>query len=241
MARNKNKNNNTYTTQEKSFRKIRIDDLLTFNMLTANQKIARTEFNKGNNLFLHGCAGTGKTFLGLYFALEQVLDPASKYEKLVIFRSAVPTRSIGFLKGDKDEKVQDYELPYIELCAELFGYKDAYAALKDQGKIEFEVTSFVRGRSVHNSIILVDESENLNFHELDSVITRIGDSSRIILSGDYLQSDFTKEEERNGILTFTRIMKELRDVSFVEFGVEDIVRSAFVKAYIQAKLKLGIR
>jgi len=244
MARSISKKINTiYTrnnTEEKALRKVRIDDLQTFEPITSHQNDTFRLYREDKNLLLHGIAGTGKTFLSIYLALEEVLDPSNKYKKITIVRSVVPTRDIGFLKGGPDEKISVYEAPYNSICGELFAVKDAYESLKAQGSIEFISTSFIRGTTFNDTIVIVDECENLNFHELDSIITRIGKNSKILFCGDHTQSDFTKASEKNGIIDFMKILKAMNRFAFVEFDVEDIVRSALVKEYIINKYKLGL-
>jgi predicted ribonuclease YlaK len=248
MKKNRNNNNNNVSrgkqgSQEKSeptLRAVRIDDLGTFDALTDNQQITFDEYAKDKSLLLHGVAGTGKTFLGILLGLEEVLDPSYDYSQLCIVRSVVPTRDIGFLKGTDEEKIAIYELPYRLICKELFSSETAYDALKQQGKVQFISTSFIRGLTFDNAIILVDEMQNLNFHELDSIITRPGKNSKVILCGDYTQTDLAKHSDKEGIKTFMKILNRMNEFSTVEFGVDDIVRSDFVKSYIIAKLELGI-
>lgn len=224
----------------KPLKKVRIDDLLTFKPITQNQEKTYKAYKEGNHLLLHGIAGTGKTFLSLYLALEEVLDPSSIYEDVFIVRSVVSTRDIGFLPGDEQEKVSIYEAPYRSICRELFGIKDAYDALKQQQNVKFMSTSFIRGITINNSIVIVDECQNLNFHELDSIITRIGKNSKIIFCGDYTQTDLTRENDKRGIINFMKILKEIEEFETVEFMIDDIVRSDFLKSYIVAKYKLGL-
>ena len=234
---NGNGNGNNGKTQP--LKKVRIDDLLTFSPITDNQRKTYEAYRENQHLLLHGIAGTGKTFLSLYLALEQMLDPSSEYNDIFIVRSVVSTRDIGFLPGDEQEKVSLYEAPYRSICGELFGIKDAYDALKQQGNVKFMSTSFIRGITLNNSIVIVDECQNLNFHELDSITTRIGKNSKIIFSGDYTQSDLTKENDKKGISNFMTILKSLKEFKTIEFGIDDIVRSDFLKSYIIAKYKLG--
>ena len=223
----------------KPLKKVRIDDLLTFKPITQNQEKTYKAYKEGNHLLLHGIAGTGKTFLSLYLALEEVLDPSTVYDDILIVRSVVSTRDMGFLPGDEQEKVSIYEAPYRSICRELFGIRDAYDSLKQQQNVKFMSTSFIRGITINNAVVIVDECQNLNFHELDSIITRIGKNSKIIFCGDYTQTDLTRENDKRGILNFMKILKSLIEFETVEFMIDDIVRSDFLKSYIIAKYKLG--
>ena len=168
-----------------------------------------------------------------------MLDPSTVYDDVFIVRSVVSTRDIGFLPGDEQDKVSLYEAPYRSICSELFNYKESYDALKQQGNVKFMSTSFIRGITINNAVVIVDECQNLNFHELDSIITRIGKNSKIIFCGDYTQTDLTRENDKRGILNFMNILSSLEEFSTVEFGVDDIVRSDFLKSYIIAKYELG--
>jgi phosphate starvation-inducible protein PhoH len=220
-------------------KKVRIDDLLTFSPITETQEKTFQAYNDNKHLLLHGIAGTGKTFMSLYLALEEVLDPSTVYDDVFIVRSVVSTRDIGFLPGDEQEKVSIYEAPYRSICRELFGMKDAYDALKQQNNIKFMSTSFIRGITINNAVVIVDECQNLNFHELDSIITRVGKNSKIIFCGDYTQTDLTRENDKRGILNFMKILKSIDEFETIEFNIDDIVRSDFLKSYIIAKYKLG--
>ena len=218
---------------------VRLDDLLQFDPLTKNQAIAYKAWDEGDNLVLSGTAGTGKTFMALYLALEDVLDKETEYDELVILRSMVPTRDMGFLPGTKAEKEEAFTTPYKSICNELFGDKSSYNKMVTANQIRFESTSFIRGTTFDNTVIVVDEMQNLNFHELDSVITRVGRHSKIIFCGDYKQSDFKYNDDKDGIIKFLQIVEQLRNFCIINFGWEDIVRSDFVRDYIMTKEMLG--
>jgi len=209
--------------------------------LTKHQRESFEFYDQGKNLMLHGIAGTGKSFISMYLALNQILTESDgPYKKIIIVRSVVPTRDMGFLPGNSKEKAQVYEAPYFAICTELFGRGDAYNYLKQKNLVEFISTSFIRGITLNNCIIIVDEIANMTLHELDSVITRVGKNCKIIFSGDFRQSDFTKDHERNGLPQFMRIVERMKSFAFIDFDENDIVRSAMVKDYIILKDKLGI-
>ena len=214
---------------------IKIDQLRVFDPLTPHQKEAFEAWKRGDHLILSGSAGTGKTFIALYLALQESLDKSSPYEEVRIIRSIVPTRDIGHLPGTAEEKLLAYAGPYKGIVSQLFERSDAYDTLVQQRDIAFESTSYLRGVTFDNSIIIVDELQNLNFHELDSVITRVGNNSKIIFCGDYYQSDFRREGERAECLKFIDIVETLRNFTHVEFTWDDIVRSDFVRDYIMTK------
>lgn len=209
-----------------------------FEPLTENQDLTFKSYSRNKNILLHGLAGTGKTFMSMYLSLREVLDK-SKYKKVVIVRSVVPTRDMGFLPGTSKEKTKVYESPYQSICTELFGRGDAYDILKTKNIIEFISTSFIRGLTINNAIIIVDEMNNMTFHELDSIITRIGHNCKILLCGDFRQSDLTKQSERNGLANFMKILDSMGSFDYVEFDEDDIVRSGLVKEYIIVKDRLG--
>jgi predicted ribonuclease YlaK len=206
--------------------------------LTDNQQKTFTEYSKNKNLVLHGMAGTGKTFCALYLALKEVLDPKSDQRKVFIVRSAVPTRDVGFLPGSLKEKIKQYENPYRSICSHIFSRGDAYDVLKGKDLVEFMSTSFIRGDTYDDCTLIVDEMQNLSFHELDSVITRAGEGTKVIFSGDFKQSDLANSRDRQGLQDFLKILKNMRSFSRIEFGVQDVVRSGLVKEYLITKDKL---
>lgn len=208
--------------------------------LTDNQKLTFEKYNEGKNLLLHGIAGTGKSFLSIYLSLRTILSEQSRYKKLIIVRSVVPTRDMGFLPGNNKEKSKVYEAPYQAIFSELFERGDAYDYLKNKNIVDFISTSFIRGITINDSIIVVDEIANMTLHELDSVITRVGKNCKVIFCGDFRQSDFTKEHERNGLTDFMRIVERMKSFSFIDFTENDIVRSSMVKEYIIMKDRLKI-
>lgn len=199
--------------------------------LTKNQLKA---FESQQHMVLHGVAGTGKTFIACYFAFDDMTK--GEYEKLVLIRSAVPTRDIGFLPGTEKEKASVYEEPYKDICIELFQRGDAYQILKTKGLVHFMTTSFIRGVTLRNATVIIDECQNMSFHELDSIITRVGEGCRIIFCGDFRQTDLQK----NGLRDFIRILKATEQFDIFDFEIDDIVRSKFVKDYIIAKEQLGL-
>jgi len=213
--------------------------LKDFSPLTESQKEVFRNFDNDEHLVLHGLAGTGKSFISLYLALRQVLTGSADFNKIVIVRSVVPTREVGFLPGSVKEKIKVYEQPYETICTELFGRADAYNILKTKNYVEFMSTSFIRGITLDNCIVIVDEVQNMLFGELDSVITRIGKNSKLILCGDFRQSDLQKDIDRKGLLDILKILKAMDYFKYVEFSEKDIVRSDFVKQYIIQKSRLG--
>jgi len=225
-----------------SIRKLKLDDMVAIEPLTNNQKEVFQAYGRGDSLVLSGSAGTGKTFMALSLALEDVLDKETPYDKVIVIRSIVPTREIGFLPGTEEEKKEAYTGPYQSICAELFEQGDAWNKLQAAGTVDFQSTSFIRGITFNNAIVVVDEMQNLNFHELDSVITRVGRNCKFVMCGDYYQSDFDKAREKNGIVQFLSIIEQLKRFTVVEFGWEDIVRSDFVRDYIMTKemMKLNV-
>jgi predicted ribonuclease YlaK len=214
--------------------------LRTISPLTPNQELAFKAFQSDDQIILHGVAGTGKTYISLWHALKEVLNPNSKYKRIIIVRSVVPSRDMGFLPGTAKEKAKVYEEPYQAICDDLFGRGDGYEILKTRKLIEFTTTSFLRGLTFDDSIIIVDEVQNLAPGEIHTIMTRVGERSRIIFCGDFRQSDLAKETDRKGLLTFMRIADRMECFTKIEFQANDIVRSKIVKQYILAALELGI-
>ena len=214
---------------------VSLDELEKIEPITDNQKKVFESWDKGYNLILTGSAGTGKTFIALYNAFKEMLDKPHLYRKIMIMRSMVPTRDAGHLPGTKEEKEDPYKVPYKSICDEIFGYKGAYGKLTTANKLTFETTSYIRGATFDQTIIVVDEMQNLNFHELDSVITRVGNDCKIIFCGDYLQSDFKYNHDKDGIIKFISIVEQMRFFRVINFGWEDIVRSDLVRDYIMTK------
>ena len=232
--------------QMKRKKPISSDIMRTIEPLTKNQEILFESYNKNQNLVAYGCAGTGKTFITLYNALKDVLDEKTPYEKIYIVRSLVATREIGFLPGDHEDKSSLYQIPYKNMVKYMFelpseaDFEMLYGNLKTQGTISFWSTSFIRGTTLDKAIIIVDEFANLNGHELDSIITRVGEDSKIMFCGDATQSDLIKMSERNGIVDFMKILRVMPSFDIIEFGIEDVVRSGIVREYLTAKYELGI-
>ena len=213
--------------------------------VTDSQKLVFDTWKKGQNQFLFGCAGTGKTFVSLYLALSEVLRNETPYDKVIMVRSLIPTREIGFLPGDEEDKAALYQVPYSNMMQFMFeqpneqAFESLYNRIKAQGSYYFLSTSFLRGLTFDNSIIIVDECQNLNFHELDTIITRVGQDSKIVFCGDFSQTDLTRTNERNGLMDFLQILQEMEEFNCVEFNIGDIVRSGFVRNYLIQKTKLA--
>ena len=233
--------------QMKRKRPINSDLLNKIEPITDNQKILFDNYKEGKNIFAYGAAGTGKTFVALYLALKDVLDQLTPYEKVYVVRSLVSTREIGFLPGDHEDKSFLYQIPYKNMVKYMFempsdqDFEMLYGALKTQETVGFWSTSFIRGTTMDNCIILVDEMQNLNFHELDSIITRVGENTKIIFCGDAAQTDLVKTNEKNGILDFKKIIMSMTDdFESIEFDIDDIVRSGLVRNYLLTKIALGM-
>lgn len=202
--------------------------------LTDNQAKVFDSYYHGKCLMLHGDAGTGKTFISMYLALQEILE-SKRFKKLVIVRSTEPVRKEGFLPGTAKEKAAVYESPYQAICTQLFGRSDAYHLLKTRGKVEFISTAYIRGITLDDSIILVDEIQNLNSAECNTIITRVGDRSKIMFCGDLRQTDLVKGRETTGLIDFLKIIRKMNSFDVVEFGPKDIVRSGLVRQYILAR------
>jgi phosphate starvation-inducible PhoH-like protein len=227
--------------------KLRIENLVTIDPITENQRLAHVAWKKDNHhLVMSGTAGTGKTFNAMYLALEQVLDKGTPYEKIHLFRSVVPSRDVGFLPGTLEEKLEPYLQPYKTICTDLFvdaanrPVSDAWTILTETGVIETHTTSFVRGTTFDNSIMIVDEMQNMAGRELNTIVTRVGKDTRIIFCGDYHQSDFTKSREKQDILKFLEILESMCYFTRINFTTVDICRSDFVRDYIITKETLNL-
>ena len=234
------------TKQMKRKKPLSSDYLVNIEPISENQKRLFDSYKEGKQIVAYGCAGTGKTFITLYNAIRDVLDENTPYEKIYIVRSLVATREIGFLPGDHEDKSDIYQVPYKHMVKYMFqmssdaDFEMLYGNLKAQDTIKFWSTSFLRGTTLDNAIVIVDEYRNLNFHELDSIITRIGENSKICFCGDARQSDLIKTNDRNGIVDFMNILRKMSSFDIIEFEIEDIVRSGLVKEYIIAKMEAGM-
>ena len=232
--------------QKKRRKPISEDYMIPVEPITDNQKRCFDAWDEDKMIYAYGVAGTGKTFIALYKALRDVLGETTPYEKIYIVRSLVATREIGFLPGDHEDKSSLYQIPYKNMVQAMFempddnSYEMLYDNLKAQETISFWSTSFIRGTTLDNAIVIIDECQNLNFHELDSIITRVGQDSKIIFCGDAAQTDLQKISERTGIIDFQRIIQNMGEFSLIEFNIEDIVRSGLVRSYLINKINLGL-
>jgi|TARA_R110001606_G_scaffold10929_4_gene47286 predicted ribonuclease YlaK len=216
-------------------------ELRTISPMTENQSAAFALFDKGDNLMLHGVAGTGKTFISLYLALDELMNGSDLLDKIIIVRSVVPTRDIGFLPGKESEKMAVYEQPYKAICSQITNRGDGYDILKTKGKIEFISTSFIRGNTYDDSIIIIDEFQNMTDSEINSIMTRVGANSRVIVCGDFRQTDLTKPHEQSGAKLLLQLWSKMGyGNSNVEFEIDDIVRSGFVRQWIEARDEMNL-
>lgn len=222
------------------------DQLVEMKGVTKNQLEVFKQYAEGKNLFLYGPAGTGKTFVVLYNAIKEVLDPKTNYNCIYIVRSLMPTRSLAFMPGDEQDKSSLYQVPYDNMLRLMFKlsseeqFEIMYEELKKQGNVAFLSTSFLRGITLDNAIILVDECQNLNFHELDTIMTRVGQESKIMFSGDFDQTDLREDDEKAGLGQFIKIINEMKEFYSCEFDIGDIVRSGLVRSYIIQKYNTGL-
>jgi phosphate starvation-inducible protein PhoH len=237
----KRKNSNTVIeisegTLEKKPARIKAAELRAFEPLTSNQSKFFEAYKRGDYfVMLCGSAGTGKSFIACYKAIEEVLDKTSSFHRVVIVRSAVQSRDLGFTPGSVEEKMSLYEQPYMQIYHTLFGRRDAYEALKECGRIEFISTSFIRGMSFDDAIIIVDECQNMTFEELSTIITRVGHRSKIIFCGDYKQTDlYRNNKDKSGLKKFHDVAKLMPSFTNIEFTTDDIVRSSLVKDFLIA-------
>ena len=252
MARKRRSNDNhpigvgLMTKLSKRKKPIGAELLLDIEPLTDNQRKLFESYDAGKHIVAHGVAGSGKTFLCLFKALQDVLSEYTPYEKIYIVRSLVPTREIGFLPGSHDDKASLYQIPYKNMVKYMFqmpsdaDFEMLYGNLKAQETISFWSTSFIRGTTLDNCIIIVDELENLNFHELDSIITRVGENTKILFCGDASQSDLIRQNEKNGVVDFMKILRQMPSFDIIEFEVADVIRSGLIKEYIITKMELGL-
>lgn len=208
--------------------------------LTVNQSETFDAFRDGKHLLLHGVAGTGKTYISLYLALREVIH-TNRFKRIIVVRSVVPSRDMGFLPGSMREKIAVYEEPYRNICDDLFGRGDGYEILKTKHMVEFTTTSYLRGMTFDDAIIIVDEMQNLNFAELSTIMTRVGDNCRIIFCGDFRQTDLQLTREKQGLQHFTKILDNMKEFHKIQMSEDDIVRSGLVKSFIinMEKYRLG--
>ena len=207
-------------------------DLQRIKPLTPAQEHMFLAYEHGQHVVGYGSAGTGKSYVALYLALRDLLNYRTNKQALIIVRSAVPTRDIGFLPGTLEEKMAVYEQPYADIFADLLGVPDAYDEQKRYGGVEFHTTSFLRSLTWNDCIIVVDECQSMTFHEINSVVTRVGENSRVILLGDFSQTDLL--HERSGMAKMLRVAEKMHEFTLVKFNNDDIVRSPFVKAWLIA-------
>ena len=208
--------------------------------LTNAQKEVFDLYSKNKNIVMHGSAGTGKTFLALFNAMQDVLSD-SVYTGVYIIRSSVQSRDMGFMPGNKNEKMKVFESPYYGIFSELFGRGDAYDIYKNKGIVKFEPTAFMRGITIKDSIVIIDEAQNCSWQELKTIITRCGENTRILICGDFTQTDLLrKQDQPSGMPNLLQVSECMDSMTKVEFTQKDIVRSGLVKDFLITCENLGI-
>jgi phosphate starvation-inducible protein PhoH len=225
----------------KESKRLTINDLKSIKPINTPQHQMFESYFYGNNILANGSAGTGKTYAAIYLGLTDVLSKKSKQDNMIIVRSAVASRDIGFLPGDDAEKMEVYETPYNDIFSDLFGRPTAYEKMKKQKIVKFVPTSFVRGLTWDDAVIIIDEVQNMTFYEINSVITRVGANSKLIIIGDQIQTDlYRKKNDQSGMREFLNVVERMEGFDQVTFRPDDIVRSAFVKSWICALEEAGV-
>lgn len=208
--------------------------------LTDAQRDMFEAYREGMNLFLTGCAGTGKTFGALYLAFKDALNQSLPYQKVYIVRSAVPSRDMGFLPGKLKEKLEAYDAPYRTILGKLFDRGDAWEIATQRSIVEVISTSYMRGITLDNCIVVVDETQNMNYEELATVITRLGDNTRVMFCGDTAQNDlYRNRHDSSGMESFVSVIERMTSLEIIDFAAEDIVRGGICKEFILAELGIS--
>lgn len=215
-------------------------DMRVISPLTENQKGLFEDYYQGYDICAFGSAGTGKSFLACYLGISDVLDPRQPARQIIIVRSAVTSRDVGFMPGTLEEKTAYFEMPYRDIFTELFSRSSTYDDMKTAGLVKFMTTSFIRGVTWDNSIVVLDETQNMSWQEIHTVLTRIGDNTRVIICGDIKQNDLNKHsKDQTGMPRLIRTLDHIDNFAKIEFTRDDIVRSDFVKKWIIATEQVG--
>lgn len=229
--------NNSKASMEGPKKRFTLHDLKTIRPLNEAQRQMFEAFINGENVVASGSAGTGKSYVACFLALNLVLSKQYDVDNIIIVRSAVSGRDIGHLPGSIQEKLAVYEEPYIDIFSDLLGKSEAYNILKENKTVKFMATSFVRGLTWDNAVVIVDEAQNMQLHEIHSIMTRIGKNTKVIMCGDVAQNDLSmSKKEVSGFADALKIISKMPDdFDIVNFTEQDIVRSRFVKNWIIAK------
>jgi phosphate starvation-inducible protein PhoH and related proteins len=216
-------------------------DIATIKPLTHAQTEMFHDFFAGQNIVASGSAGSGKTFVGVYLALNEILSPKSNVSKIIIVRSAVATRDMGFMPGTLEEKTALFEAPYRDIFSQLMKHENSYQDMKEAKLVEFITTSYIRGSTWDDAVVIVDEFQNMSAHELNSIMTRMGQNSRIIFAGDMVQTDLRKHRgDVSGADQLLKVTDKMSQFNNVIFTHHDIVRSQLVKDWIIAAEEVGM-
>lgn len=186
---------------------------------------------KSDLIFCTGPAGTGKTFLAVVIAAQALL--ANQYERLILTRPAVEAgEKLGFLPGDLQQKVDPFLRPLYDALYEFID-PEKMAGLMERGIIEVAPLAYMRGRTLNNAFVIVDEAQNTTPAQMKMVLTRLGFRSRMVVTGDITQTDLPVNQQ-SGLAVALKILQHVEGIAFCEFSQKDVVRHALVQRIVAA-------
>lgn len=211
------------------------EDKQGLQILPMNDKQAEyiEALSTANQIIVFGPSGTGKTFVVSSYAAS--LYHTKDVNKIVITRPHVSVgKDLGYLKGDLEEKTKPWALPVLDVLEQQLGKGVVETGVKN-GNIEMAPLALMRGRSFNNAFVICDEAQNITFHELKMLLTRVGTNTKLVLNGDIMQSDLKEADGLSKVIHLVK--KHMLPVPIVEFGVDDIVRSDMTKMWVEVFVK----